>query len=146
MFRLPEGRLSTFVQVSNMTELLIGCSCIAGLGIAAVAALAWFARHLLYRIWCYIRLQRRREFVIANGIHVKAVVVQANMTLFAPSDEDDPAQVILTFDNNLPDAVSFLRGVAERMAALKDTQGSSRAFAYRCRPNSLEAGGSMSPM
>lgn len=87
--------------------------------VALLVLLAWLARRLLYRIWCYYRMQRRRDYVLANGVNVRAVVVQANDQLFMPGDVDSPAQVIFTFDKELPDAVAYLRAVADRMFALK---------------------------
>ena len=59
--------------------------------------------------------------VAREGKYLLTAVVQANLHLFEPGDEDYPAQVLLSFDQHLQDNPRLLLELAERMFMLKGT-------------------------
>src|SRR5262249_14198355 len=72
-----------------------------------------------------MRDRRQDQFIQAiepRGVLVRAALVQANNALWQPGDETLPAQVLITFDRDLPDPDALLGRLAMRAARLKSKE------------------------
>lgn len=66
-------------------------------------------------------IYRQQTFLLNHGSVVWGVLVQANMNLFAPGNEDHPAAVIHGMQPTYDDKLEILLAAARRMYRLKNT-------------------------
>jgi hypothetical protein len=82
--------------------------------LATAGAISWLT-------YLFVAQIRRRRRILREGVPTVAAIVQANTELFAPGI-DQPAQVVFSLDKGLADPLPYLRQLAQRMFALKNTR------------------------
>lgn len=70
-------------------------------------------------VYCLIRNGMDEKRIRREGRQLVAYIVQANTALYRQGGGNSPAQVLITFDETIPNVHEYLGDLAARVAALK---------------------------